>query len=167
MSTPTATQQTPTQPTSEPVGIRYNSYYLNTVPGQLKVLCLILNILGFICIQVSDFSNSGTGQFFSTIAMTCFWFTCILLVLYLIQAVYVFNRIPWITIEFYFCLIATLSLMLTSSLAASKGTAAFTAAAFFGFVAMCAYGYDAFLKYRMFGTVTTTVITRTTTVNVA
>lgn len=61
--------------------------------------------------------------------MTAFWFTGILLVLYLFQAVYVFNRVPWITIEFYFCLIATLSLMLTSSLAASRGTAAFTAAA--------------------------------------
>lgn len=89
----------------------------------------ILDILGFICIQVSDFSHSATGQFFSTIAMTAFWFTAILLALYLFQLVYVFTKIPWITVEFYFCLIATLSLMVTSSLAASKGVGAFTAAA--------------------------------------
>lgn len=37
---------------------------------------------------------------------------------------------------------------------------------FFGFVAMCAYGYDAFLKYRLFGT-TTTIVTQRTTVTVA
>lgn len=38
---------------------------------------------------------------------------------------------------------------------------------FFGFVAMCAYAYDAFLKYQMYNTVVTNVITRTTTVTVA
>lgn len=35
---------------------------------------------------------------------------------------------------------------------------------FFGFVAMCAYGYDAWLKYQQYNTVVTNVVTRTTTV---
>lgn len=108
--------------------IKYWLYYFWFL-NYFSLLLQILDLLGFICIQISDFSHSGTGQFFSTIAMTAFWFTGILLVLYLFQAVYVFNRIPWITIEFYFCLIATLSFMLTSSLAASKGVGLFTAAA--------------------------------------
>lgn len=38
---------------------------------------------------------------------------------------------------------------------------------FFGFVAMCAYTYDAFLKYQMYNMVVTNVVTRTTTVTVA
>lgn len=38
---------------------------------------------------------------------------------------------------------------------------------FFGFVAMCAYAYDAFLKYQMYNMVVTNVVTRTTTVTVA
>lgn len=38
---------------------------------------------------------------------------------------------------------------------------------FFGFVAMCAYGYDTFLKYQLYNTVITNVVTRTTTVTVA
>lgn len=43
MSTPTATTTPTAVPiiTSEPVGIRYNGFYLNTVPGNLKVLCLV------------------------------------------------------------------------------------------------------------------------------
>lgn len=32
---------------------------------------------------------------------------------------------------------------------------------------MCAYGYDAFLKYQLYNTVITNVVTRTTTVTVA
>lgn len=150
-------------------------------------------IIGFICIQCSQYSPMGIAQFFSTVAMISFWFTGILLVLYLFHVVYVFNKIPWMKIEFFFCLSAALLLMLTSSLVAARGVGLFTAAAvrsmffflpfhccsnfesnsdfvlflqFFGYVAMCAYGYDAFLKYRQYNTITT-VVHRTTVVTVA
>lgn len=151
-------------------------------------------LIGFICIQCSQYSPMGIAQFFSTVTMIAFWFTGILLVLYLFHVVYVFNKIPWMKIEFFFCAGATLFLMLTSSLVAARGVGLFTAAAvrlsssfanfgfidwlqrnefsfwfylqFFGYVAMCAYGYDAFLKYRQYNTITT-VVHRTTTVTVA
>lgn len=61
--------------------------------------------------------------------MIAFWFTGILLVLYLFHAIYVFNKIPWTKIEFYFCGAATICLMLASSLVAARGVALFTAAA--------------------------------------
>lgn len=124
-------------------------------------------LIGFICVQISEHSHNGYAQFFSTITMICFWFTGILLVLYLFHVIYVFNKVPWIKIEFFFCLGAAIFLGLTSALLAARGVGMFTAGAFFGFVAMCAYGYDAFLKYRMYNTVVTNVITRTTTVTVA
>lgn len=105
--------------------------------------------------------------------MTGFWFTGIMFVLYLFQVVYKATRIPWLQIEMWFCVGITLFFLLASSLAASLGSGAYVAAAvsvksllanteifteclsssilfqFFGFLAMCAYGYDAFLKYRI------------------
>lgn len=177
----------------------------------------VFTLIGFLCIQFSSHSGITSAQFFSTIAMISFWFTGILLVLYLFHVIYVFSKVPWVKIEFFFCLGATLFLGLTSALVISKGVGLFTAAGvsiintynlivpnwlnfrcsqtnrinfyslfcsplwwisrlwsilffffqFFGFVAMCAYGYDAFLKYKMYNTVVTNVITRTTTVTVA
>lgn len=61
--------------------------------------------------------------------MIAFWFTAILLVLYIFHVIYVFHKIPWIKIEFYFCAGATLFLMLSSALIAAKGVGLFTAAA--------------------------------------
>ncbi|XP_055298825.1 plasmolipin-like [Sitodiplosis mosellana] len=181
MSTATATtttkmssppQTSPTTPqvrttTTEQTGIHYSTIYLHTVPGTLKVVCMAFVLIGFILIQCSDHSGVTTAQFFSTIAMIGFWFTGILLVLYLFHAIYVLHKIPWIKIEFYFCAAETVLLMLSSAFIAAKGVGLFTAAAFFGFVAMCAYGYDAFLKYRQYNVVVTNVVTRTTTVTVA
>lgn len=91
-------------------------------------------ILGFICIQCSQYSPMGIAQFFSTVTMIAFWFTGILLVLYLFHVVYAFNKIPWMKIEFFFCAAATLFLMLTSSLVAARGVGLFTAAAVWSFL---------------------------------
>lgn len=88
-----------------------------------------MDLIGFICIQVSAFSYHSRGSFFSTVAMTGFWFTGIMLALYVFQIVYKFIRIPWLQIEMIFCAIWTLAFMLASSLAAALGVEAFTAAA--------------------------------------
>lgn len=128
--------------------IRFNGEYVRTVPGILKVVCLVFNLIGFICIQSSPFSSTATGGFFSYVAMQSFWFTLIMLVLYLLQVVYKFNRVPWLRIEMWVYVVTAALYLLASCLAASAGPKAFAAAAFFGFVAMLVYGYDAFLKYR-------------------
>lgn len=90
-------------------------------------------LIGFICIQLSQHSPTSVAQFYSTITMICFWFTGILLVLYLFQVIYVFEKIPWTKIEFFFCAFATLALMLASALVAARGVGLFTAAAVSGF----------------------------------
>lgn len=144
-----------TSSTTEQSGIHYNSVYLQTVPGTIKCVCLVSSfvffivshnlpisnnivffssiqifvLIGFICIQCSQYSPMGIAQFFSTISMISFWFTGILLVLYLFHVVYAYHKIPWMKIEFYFCVAATLFLMLTSSLVAARGVGLFTAAA--------------------------------------
>ncbi|PNF26063.1 hypothetical protein B7P43_G06390 [Cryptotermes secundus] len=135
--------------TTVQTNIRYDPLYVRTIPGMLKVAQIVLNLLGFICITVSYGAITSRGSWFNTVAMGGFWFTGILLALYLFHVIEKFYRIPWLKIEFVFCTIWTFFYLLAASLAAANGRydEAFGAAAFFGFVAMVAYGYDAFLKF--------------------
>lgn len=77
-------------------------------------------------------------------------------------------RVPWMKVEMWFCLGMMLFYMLSASLAASLGWGAYVAAAFFGFIAMIAYGYDGFLKYAVLHKGSVTMKNETpTSVNVA
>ncbi|KAG5322789.1 CKLF4 protein, partial [Pseudoatta argentina] len=145
----TTTTVTTTTTTTQP-NIRFDPSYARTLPGMLKIVQVVLNLLGFICITVSVHSSHSRGGWFNTVAMGGFWFTGILLVLYLFHIVEKFARIPWLKIEFIFCTIWTLFYLLAASLAAdfARYTEAFGVAAFFGFCAMVAYGYDAWLKFK-------------------
>lgn len=89
----------------------------------------MLDLVGFICIQVSKFGHNGRGSFFCSVAMTGFWFTGIMFLLYLFQVVYKAQRIPWLQIEMWFCAIITVFFLIVSALAADMGTGAFIAAA--------------------------------------
>ncbi|XP_066584237.1 CKLF-like MARVEL transmembrane domain-containing protein 4 [Prorops nasuta] len=145
----TTTTVTTTTTTTQP-NIRFDPSYIRTLPGILKVVQITLNLIGFICITCSYVSNtSSRGGWFNTVAMGGFWFTGIVLVLYLFHIVEKFSRIPWLKIEFVFCSIWTVFYLLAASLAAdhTKYSEAFGVAAFFGFCAMIAYGYDAWLKF--------------------
>lgn len=128
--------------------IRYDPEYVKSIPGIIKIVAIVLNLIGFICIEVSYFSHLSRGSFFNTVAMIGFWFSGIMLVFYLFHVCEKFHKIPWLKIEMYFCAAWTLLYMLASSLAAAANVEAFQAAAFFGYCAMIAYGYDAFLKYK-------------------
>jgi hypothetical protein len=86
-------------------------------------------LVGFICIEVSSFSYHSRGGFFNTVAMTAFWFTGILLAFYVFHVNERFYKIPWMKIEMWFCAIWTLLFLIASSLAASFGVEAYTAAA--------------------------------------
>lgn len=145
----TTTTVTTTTTTIQP-NVRFDPYYARTLPGILKIVQVILNLLGFICITVSSQSSHSRGGWFNTVAMGGFWFTGILLVLYLFHIVEKFSKIPWLKIEFIFCTIWTVFYLLAASLAANYApyTEAFGVAAFFGFCAMIAYGYDAWLKFK-------------------
>ncbi|XP_053692274.1 plasmolipin-like [Sabethes cyaneus] len=142
--TATVTQTTTvTQP-----HIRCDPAYVRTISGIIKIVCIVLNHIGFICIEVSSFRYHSRGSFFNTVAMIGFWFTCIMLVFYLFHVCEKFHKIPWLKIVMYFCAAWALVYMLASSFAAATNVKAFQAAAFFGYCAMIAYGYDAFLKYK-------------------
>ncbi|XP_068975672.1 CKLF-like MARVEL transmembrane domain-containing protein 4 [Bombus flavifrons] len=145
----TTTTTVTTTSTTTLTSIRFDPSYIKTLPGMLKVAQVVLNLLGFICITVTSHSNFSRGAWFNTVAMGGFWFTGILLVFYLFHIVEKFSKIPWLKIELTFCVLWTIFYMLAASLAAgyAKYIEAFGAAAFFGFCAMVAYGYDAWLKF--------------------
>jgi uncharacterized membrane protein len=109
--------------------------------------CQVLNLLGFICIEISKYTNSKSGIFFNTVAMAGFWFTGILLVFYVFHVVERFYRIPWIQIELIFCALWTLLYLIAAIWVSTYSSSAYTAAAFFGFCAMVAYGYDTWIKF--------------------
>lgn len=72
-------------------------------------------MIAFLCVQFSDEKTMGRSQFFSTISMIAFWFSGVLLVLYLFHLIYVMSKIPWIKIEFFFCIGAALFLGISSA----------------------------------------------------
>lgn len=93
------------------------SIYIISILTKKKFFTLI----GFLCVQLSDYRGVGTAQFFSTISMIAFWFSGVLLVLYLFHVIYVLSKVPWIKIEFFFCVGAALLLGLASALIIGRG----------------------------------------------
>ncbi|XP_022184101.1 proteolipid protein 2 isoform X1 [Nilaparvata lugens] len=145
-TTTTVTQSNTTVQTD----IRYDPFYIRTIPGMLKAAQIILNLLGFLTISVSGYSSLGRGSFFSSISGFGFWFTGILLVLYVFHVVEKFFAIPWLRIELVYCALWAVFYMIASTLCAANMSysAAFACTALFGYCAMGVYGYDAFLKFK-------------------
>lgn len=136
-----------TQTTVSP-DIRYDPTYIRTLPGIIKIACIVLNLIGFICIEVSAYSYHSRGSYFNSVAMIGFWFTGIMLFLYIFHVCEKFYKVPWLKIEMYFNAIWTILYLFAACFAATMNIEAYSAAAFFGFCAMVAYGYDAFLKFK-------------------
>nr|CAD7447253.1 unnamed protein product [Timema bartmani] len=84
--------------TTVQTNLRFDPLYIRTIPGILKVVQIVLNLLGFICISVSWGATTSRGSWFNTVAMTGFWFTGIMLALYLFHVVEKFYKIPWLKI---------------------------------------------------------------------
>lgn len=145
MTTVTVTQtNTVVQPQ-----IRYDPFYIKSVPGILKAIVIVCNLIGFICIEVSAWSHHSRGGFFNFVAATGFWFSGLMLVMYMFHVVEKFFKIPWLKIEFGFCVVWTVLYLIASILAVTFHASGYVAAGFFGFLAMIAYGYDAWLKYQL------------------
>lgn len=143
------TTTTVTSNTAVQTDLRFDPSYIRTIPGMLKIGELVINLLGFICIEASGaFSYHSRGSWFNFVAMTAFWFTGFLLAFYLFHVIEKFFKIPWLKIEFGFCAIWTLFYLIAASLAAAFYVEAYSAAAFFGFCGMVAYGFDAYLKFK-------------------
>ena len=92
--------------------------------------------------------------------MIGFWGTGILLIFYLLHIIEKLRVIPWMMIEMIFCTVLFIFYLSCGIDLAVKyshfriegtnndGPIAFAAASFFSFVAMIAYGVDAFFKFQ-------------------
>lgn len=148
----TTTITTTTAASTVIVAPRFDPSYSKTLPGILKIVNMVLDIFGFICIMVSPYYTSR-GRFFSFVSMTGFWLTASLLFNYLFHLVERTSFIPWLLIEFAFNTLWTIFYVVASACVADYSARftdmdAYAAAAFFGFGAMAVYGADAFIKFR-------------------
>jgi len=126
--------------------------YLRTLPGMLKLLILALNFLVFFCLLVGGpgyYTGVGFATFVSTFGFTI---TLILLLLYLFHIVDMMPNIPWIVGEMVYCFAWAIFYFIAASVLAVatanyRGTFFWGVAAFFAIAALCAYGFDAYLKF--------------------
>lgn len=143
------TYTTTTSTTKVVITPRFDPSYIRTIPGMLKIFRIVMDLLGFICVMTSGLYYWSRANWFSFVSMTSFWVTGIILFFYLFHLIERTHFLPWMLMEFIFCTIWTLFYLIAAALVAAYGVnEAFAAASFFGFCAMIAYGYDAFLKYR-------------------
>ncbi|XP_041974688.1 CKLF-like MARVEL transmembrane domain-containing protein 4 [Aricia agestis] len=127
---------------------RFDPSYIRTVPGIIKVAVIVLDLLGFICIQSSAFWWNPRGVYFNIVAHLGLWFSGILLLLYLFHVVEKYHNIMWLKIELIVCGIISFLYLIASTIVLAYGSAGYSAAGFFGYLAMVLYGFDAFLKAR-------------------
>ncbi|XP_026738441.1 CKLF-like MARVEL transmembrane domain-containing protein 4 [Trichoplusia ni] len=127
---------------------RFDPSYVKTLPGIIKVVVIVLNLIGFICIQSSAFWSNGRGVYFNIVAHLGLWFSGGLLVLYLFHIVEKYHNIKWLKIEMIAYIVMVFLYLIASTIVVAFGAAAYSAAGFFGYLAMVVYGGDAFLKYK-------------------
>lgn len=132
--------------------IRWDPGYLKTLPGAIKGVEVVLNLVCFICITLASpyYKEAAIGEWFIFVCMTAFWVSLVLLLMYLCHAIEKFHVIPWLMIEFGFYALWSF-FYFTAGLAAAveaKFSAPLGAASFFGFSCTLLYGFDSFLKFR-------------------
>ncbi|RVE45246.1 hypothetical protein evm_000061 [Chilo suppressalis] len=126
--------------------LRFDKQYVKTTPGILKIVQLVCNIIGFICIKVSSAFISPI--FYNLLYWIANTITLFLLVMYMFHFVEKYDHLPWYKLEFFFCCAVVLTYIGTSIFAATLAESVGYAVGFFGLCAIGAYAFDGFLKYR-------------------
>ncbi|KAK8379079.1 hypothetical protein O3P69_019123 [Scylla paramamosain] len=129
--------------------IYFDKSYLNirNIPAVLKAAVMATNLIGYLCSAFSQYNYHAHSEWFCFVSMTGFWFTGILLVLYVLHVIEKFQRIPWLKLELGYCALWVLLYLIAASVCIYRGGAD-SAAGFFGYVSMCIYAADAFLKFK-------------------
>ncbi|XP_064090053.1 CKLF-like MARVEL transmembrane domain-containing protein 4 [Macrobrachium nipponense] len=145
---PDAHTTTTTTTTRVQTNIRFDPTYVRSIPGILKCVTMVINLIGYISIMFGP--DHSTANWFSFVSMMGFWITGILMVLYLMHILERFHMVPWFMLEFGYCALWAFFYFTAATASAVKGgdDAAFAAAAFFGYVALILYSVDAFFKFK-------------------
>ncbi|CAF1457868.1 unnamed protein product [Adineta ricciae] len=128
--------------------------YLRTIPGILKIIELLCDILGTILAGAAPVydSTAGNRSFYLFVSILALIITFVLLILGLLNVHNVVLRGRWPIIELCWCLFICLFYFIAGIVIAVVGKyhGAYGAAAFFGFAAMIVYGADAFFQFRTY-----------------
>ncbi|KAK2723491.1 CKLF-like MARVEL transmembrane domain-containing protein 8 [Artemia franciscana] len=143
------TTTTTTQSTAVNTSLRFDKEYLRSIPGMLKAVVMVINIIAFICVSSSDFHYHSNANWMSFCAWAGFFTTGTLLLFYCLHLIEKFHFIPWLLVEFIYCAVWSFFFFSASCACASYGKASnwFAAAAFFGFCSCLLYGLDAYMKF--------------------
>lgn len=126
--------------------VRFDLSYLTTPPGIIKCVIIVFSLIGFICVQSSAFWSNGRGVYFNLVAALAVIYSGGMLLLYLYHLVEKYHNIKWLKIEMIVSIAFVFLYLIASTIAVAFGSAAFSAAGFFGYLSMVLYGFDAFLK---------------------
>ncbi|KAK9745623.1 Membrane-associating domain [Popillia japonica] len=118
--------------------------YVMQIPGILRILQLLFNFIGFVCILATGVSPKGDAFLAATIGGFL-----ISLIIILIKILNVHERIslPWPRIEFIYNLVWAVFLLITSALVLDQGPGGYIAGGVFGLLGVIAYLIDALDKY--------------------
>ncbi|KOB64423.1 putative F28H1.4a, partial [Operophtera brumata] len=108
----------------------------------------VLNVIGAICIACSSFRSNGRGVLFTVVALTGLSYTLLIMYAYTFHAVEKHHNWKWLKVELGAAVAFVFFNMITSTIVVGFGAAAYSAAGFFGYLCMVAYGADAFLRGR-------------------
>lgn len=168
----TTYEHTTTTTASGPMDdIRPDTGYIRTIPGILKIVEILLDILVLICASIEYWYSIGGGwvQFVAASALVT------TLILFIFHFFNIISRLPgpWIFIEFIYYAVFILLYLIAAIVAAVRAplAPAIGAACFFCFAALAVYAVDCFFMYRSYKTVqhshtseaTATTATTTTT----
>jgi hypothetical protein len=123
--------------------------YLYTIPGIVKVVQILLNLIGTVTISFSSIVTLPHGISFLVVSVGGLFITGLLFGFYVFCACMMCTRIPWLKIEFIYCLLWTAACAAIASLAADIGRIddPYLMSSVFAYFAMIAYRYDAFIKF--------------------
>ncbi|CAH0404541.1 unnamed protein product [Chilo suppressalis] len=147
----------PPPPVDQPMGstntifiteTRFDPSFLKTPEGILKIIIIVFSLLGFICIQASAFWQNGRGIYFSLVANLAFWSSGCLLLCYLFHVVEKYHNIKWLKIEIVVDIVLVFLYVIASTIVVAFGSAAYSAAGFFGYLSMVSCGAEAWLRAR-------------------
>ncbi|XP_049872210.1 plasmolipin-like [Pectinophora gossypiella] len=139
--------QTPSTPPAPQKVLRFDKGYVTTMPGILKVVQLLCNLIGFICIKVA-WGVWVSSIFYNLLYWIGIIITGFILLAYTFHMVEKYDRWPWLKLEFFYCCGVALSYIILSIFATTIGESVGYAVGFFGLCAIIAYGFDGFLKYK-------------------
>lgn len=145
--------------------MRFDIEYLRTIHGILKVILLVncfksfsdlfcsiffrsqvLGLINIIIISVAIWY--GANGFFNSAIGIGWWFTLIMLVLFLFHVPEKFYTLPWLPIEIGVICLICLLYFISSLIVILISTTTHTVAGVFGFITLGVYAYSGYLKFK-------------------